>query len=123
LCEPYIVLPGKLGPIIEFRHELDKVVIPLDKICLYVLDCPGCHDVGLCPGYDLMFTEMPDNFGLEIFDSKGTSIIREMNGKRSKRLKLRTREDETYFIVISPGSKTAIGKKYEIPLKVGMLPE
>jgi hypothetical protein len=123
LCKPYLVIPGQNGPIFEFRHEMDKIVIPLDEICLYVVDCPGCHDVGLCPGYDIGFIEMPEAFGIEVFNSMGRSIFKDTTAKLNKRLSFRTRKEETYFLVISPGKGTKIKRKYEIPMKVSAFPK
>lgn len=42
-CESQVVIPGKTGPTIQFRDKLrDQGVIQVDKICQYVIDCPGC---------------------------------------------------------------------------------
>ena len=118
LCETRIILLERDHLVIEFRHEMDKFVIPVDDICRYVVDCPGCGPMGLCPGYKIFFDDLPDAFGIEIFNSKGKILVKDLSDMRSKRIEFRTIKDEKYFLVITPNKSTKIESMYRIPIKV-----
>lgn len=45
-------------------------LIPIGPLCRYALDCPPCVG-GLCPGYDLNFTGLPENLRISSRDSFG----------------------------------------------------
>lgn len=121
LCEPKIVVRGIEGPIIKFRHKLDTQIIQLDKICWYVLNCPGCSQRGYCPGFDISLTNMPDSFAIEVYDSSGKELFRDLSNSRNKSFNLKLDKDKSYFMLVKPGMRTRIGKQYEIPMKINPL--
>jgi hypothetical protein len=122
-CECQIVVPGRDLIRFKFRHGLDNIVIPIEKICLYVLNCPGCAPSGLYPGYDFHFDNMPEAFGIEVFNSKGQRIVSDVRNVRTKTVKFKARRQERYFLVITPGKETKIGAEYNLPLAVSRFEE
>jgi hypothetical protein len=118
LCERDVVFPHREGLLIEFGHELDKVVVPVDKICQYVLDCPGCSPSGYCPGYNMFFEGMPQNFGLAVYDSKGKLIVENSRNTTSKTLKFKADKQLEYYLVVTPTKQSKIDMKYQLPLKI-----
>lgn len=52
-------LPGRCVPLVDLEdlilHEDLWGVVELDRICWYVLNCPGCGREGLCPGWEISF--------------------------------------------------------------------
>jgi hypothetical protein len=118
LCDREIVLAHREGLIIEFKHELDKVVIPIDKICKYVLDCPGCEATGYCPEYQILFEEMPQQFDLTVYDSNGEIIVENLKRSTTKILKFEADKELKYFLVVSPGRRSKINEKYLLPMEI-----
>jgi len=116
LCHRDYIVPIEDGIIFEFEEVMDHVVIPLDRICRYVIDCPGCGPNGLCLGYDLEFREMPEAFGLTIYDNQGRIVAQDAGKERFKHLKFDTRRGATYFLVITPTKQTKMKVKYKLPI-------
>lgn len=52
-------LAGRCVPLVDLEDLIlaeDLIgVAELDRICWYVLDCPGCGREGLCPGWEISF--------------------------------------------------------------------
>ena len=115
LCLPRIIIPEKDIIEVEFLHEFDRIVLPLDKICQYVLDCPGCGPDGLCPGYEFTFREMPFESDVEVYNSNGVVVVKDPGLMRSKKIEFRTQRNQQYFLVISPRKQLKPGSKYRIP--------
>lgn len=120
LCDRDIVLPYRDGLVIEFGHELDKVVIPVDKICQYVLDCPGCEPSGYCPGYNMLFEGMPQPFGLAVYDSKGRIIVENIKNSTTKTIQFDAVNGLEYYLVVTPTKQSKINEKYQLPLKINI---
>jgi len=118
LCDRDIVLVYREGLVIEFKHELDKVVIPVDKICQYVLDCPGCEPTGYCPEYRMLFEGMPQQFGLAVYDSKGEIIVENITSSTTKTVRFDTVKGLEYYLVVTPTKQSKIDEKYKLPLKI-----
>jgi len=118
LCTRDIVLPDKEGLIIEFSHELDKVIIPIDKICQYVLNCPGCGPSGYCPEYIMFFEGMPQPFELAVFESSGNMIVENVKEITSKTIQFTANKRLQYYLVVTPTKQTKFNVKYKLPLKI-----
>ncbi len=115
LCQPRIIIPEKDIIEVEFLHEFDQIVLPLDKICQYVLDCPGCGPDQLCPGYEFAFQEMPFESLVEVYNSNGEPVVKDPGMMRSKKIEFRTQQNQKYFLVISPKKQLKKGSKFRIP--------
>ena len=51
--------------------------VPLPELCKYVLNCPGCKDVGdngLCPNWKMSFGGLPQGAKIIVSDEKGNVI-------------------------------------------------
>jgi len=118
LCERDIVFPDRDGLIIEFNNALDNVIIPVDKICQYVLDCPGCSPSGYCPGYNMLFEGMPQPFGLAVYDSKGKLVVKNVEETDSKALQFKADKRLDYYLVVTPSKQSKVDMKYKLPLKI-----
>lgn len=118
LCNRDIVLPYKEGLVIEFKHELDKVVIPVDKVCQYVLDCPGCGPLGYCARYNMLFEKMPQPFGLAVYDSNGRMIVENIKNSTTKAVQFDVVKGMEYYLVVTPTKQSKMDEKYQLPLKI-----
>lgn len=117
LCPPPRIVPDKLGPKIKFRSKDECIIIQVDKICQYVIDCPNCTEK-YCAGYDIQMQGMPDGFKIEVYDSAAKQIYKNHSTSKNKGFKLLTKPEKDYFIVIYPGEKTALGKEYLLPMRI-----
>ena len=118
LCQPYETLPERNAIKVKFRNELDRIVVPLNDICLYVINCPGCAAGALCADFALRFTGMPDAFGMAIYDADGREVVRDDTDKKSKTIRFKREGKERYFLVLSPGKRTKVGADYTVPMTV-----
>lgn len=116
LCSQQIVLPGKRGPIIEFRNSSDRAIIPLNQICLYRVDCPACAREGDCLGFSAEFINMQDGFRIEVYDSDGKRVFSDLTRSRHKKVQFNQDPNKTYFMIVRPGEKTKTGKQYELEI-------
>jgi len=116
LCEPVTLIPDKDGLRIRFRRETDRMIVPVERICQFVLHCPVCGSDGLCTEYKLRFSGMPDAFGIEIWNSKGVAVARDLGRARTKRAEFRTEPGLSYFLVIRPGEDTKTDVEYRLPI-------
>lgn len=118
LCRPYEVLPGRNALKVKFRHELDRIVVPVSDICLYVINCPGCAAGALCADFAMRFTGMPDAFGMAVYDADGREIVKDVTDRRSKTIRFKPDGKERYFLVLHPGKRTKPGVDYTVPVAV-----
>lgn len=118
LCERQIVIPVEDGIRIKFFGEEKRVVVPVDGICRYVLNCPGCEFSALCPGYNISFTDMPQPFGVEIYTASGVLVASDMTGSTAKAIEFEANRGEELFLVLSPTRETKAGVEYSVHLKV-----
>ena len=115
LCFPRLLLPEKDIIEVDVIQASDRIVLPVDKICQYVLDCPECGPDGLCPGYKFTFPEMPFESDVEVYNSNGEMVVQDPSRMRSKKIEFRTQPNQQYFLVISPKRELKMGSKYRIP--------
>jgi len=117
LCTPPRIVPGKLGPKIKFRSKDEFIIIQVNKICQYVIDCPNCTEK-YCAGYDIQMQGMPDGFKIEVYDSNAKQLFKNHSTSKNKGFKLKTNPQDDYFMIIRPGEKTVVDKEYLIPIAV-----
>ena len=74
-----VFTPGiTLEPFDKDMFRIDpKFPIPVDDICKYVLNCPGCEGPGwkLCPGFEIVMNKIPQNVKVSLVDQNGSLII------------------------------------------------
>lgn len=115
ICDlkPLSVQPGAIP--VKFVNSHDRIVIPLDRICLFLLDCELCGS-GICPELDLRLESMPAAFSLEIFNMEGRRVFSDRSNRRTKRVRLSAEPGHEYVLVIGPGRGVRMGRGYSIPI-------
>lgn len=118
LCMDTVVFPYDKGLEFEFRDKLDNVLVPINKICQYVLNCPGCDGSSYCAGYNLVFEGMPQPFGLSVVDSNGKVVVENIKDSTTKRLSFTTARGLQYYLVITPAKGSEVGTRYQLPMSI-----
>jgi len=102
VCEP-IELPDR--PPVGGPWIIDpRVPTPIDEICKYVLDCPGCEGRGwaLCPGWEIAIDNLPPDAVVTIFTREGTIVAADTIRATSRVLRVdRGRAGEQYLIAFA----------------------
>lgn len=117
LCDPLAieVFPGHVP--VTFRDMRDLVFLPLDRICLFLIDCPLCGAGGICRAYDVTFDDMPLPLTLDVYDKAGNRVFSDRTKQRTKRVSFRAQAGQDYLLVIGPVPGVRIGKQYNLPVK------
>lgn len=118
LCEPRIAFPAPGRIRVGFDDPRQKIALPLDRICQYAINCPGCGSNTLCPGYELQVEGVTSPLRVEVYSTNGRLMGRDASAKRDKRLALQARPGEKYFIVFSPLPGTRQGTELEVSLRL-----
>ncbi len=118
LCEPRIAFPAPGRIRIGFDDPRQKIALPLDRICQYAVNCPGCGSNTLCPGYELQVESATAPLRVEVYSAKGRLMRRDASTKRDKRLAFQSRPGEQYFIVFSPLPGTPPRTELEVGLRL-----
>ena len=103
--------------IVEFDEYFEKAIIPVDKICLYVIDCPGCDPTGLCVEYDFILEGMIDQLDLLVYNSKGEIITRGKSFDEYMEVQFKTSRAEKYFLVLKPSRDMKLGIEKTLTIK------
>ena len=82
ICERYPWICGgipEIGPIVPIDWQRP---VPIDEICKYALDCPGCESArpgAYCPGFRFQVEGLPRDARITVFDGSGR-IVRTASG-------------------------------------------
>lgn len=126
ICSPKKFLIPKLAPVCKSRFWFPRyfgipkfipkgylrfptrVPVPIDDICKYVINCPGCeHGPAwqLCAGYQLNMRGLPGKAELIIFDERGEILDRDSGGSKIRTFDVPDhRPGERHFVLVVPRS-------------------
>lgn len=67
--------------------------VPIDPICRYVIDCPGCPGAGrgYCPGWDIRLADLPKSVQIHVFNDRGEILTESRKGGSDRTLQIRRR--------------------------------
>jgi subtilisin family serine protease len=111
LCRPIPIEPVRGGFAVVFRGLDDRVVLPLDRICQYAIDCPGCGPSGRCAGM-IQLQGLPTGVRAEIRDAQGRRLGSGLSQIKGALAKLP--DDRELFLVLAPGRDTPINQPQHI---------
>lgn len=99
-------------------HVNPGAVIPVDEICKYAINCPGCQGGAgsYCPGWRIDVGGMPADAVVQIMDRAGKVIAEEKGPGAQRSLRVARRlagDDEPYVVITDPQ-----GRPYEQKLKL-----
>lgn len=73
LCDPMVIDLAKGKILVTLVDPSDRFIVPLKKICQFVIDCPGCT-AGRCPGFSARFAATATPLQLWIYDDHGRRV-------------------------------------------------
>ncbi len=123
LCADHIIDRLKDALIITLQTPDERFPLPFEKICQYVVNCPGCGSTGLCPGYRMHFNDLPPYFDVAIYNNLGRKVSNVLSVAGGTTLEFRTRQGEKYFVVLNAKNATQIGKPVKLPIVVEAMPQ
>ncbi|UCE61030.1 MAG: S8 family serine peptidase [Phycisphaerales bacterium] len=112
----------KLPERIFVREEMEWVInpeepVPIDEICKYVIDCPGCDDPawGYCDDWMMQIKQVPVDAAVIIFNQKGKILVKDTrrSGTHALRMSRIRPGDQSYLLITDPE-----GMPYQEMLKV-----
>lgn len=116
LCEPRQI-PIAPGPLpIRFEAPEDRFVLPLDRVCLFVIDCPPCAADGRCAVSQLTLPRLPAPMTVEVWARGGRRVYSDRSRSLAKRVQFQPRRGEEYVLVIGPLSEAQVGQRFAVPI-------
>lgn len=127
ICERY---PWICDPIYEIPpiRRIDDTwfidpgqLIPIDEICKYVIDCPGCDGPGwsYCPGWTMNLHQLPQDAVVSLINQNGKILVEDKTDATSRILQLkRQRPGEQYFLLITDSKGNSYPKNLWLELKL-----
>ena len=79
--------------------------VPVDEICKYVLDCPGCEGVrpgAYCPGWRMNMKNLPRDARVMVFDEAGRIVDRASGPEPSIIFDKRAPGAERFIVITDP---------------------
>ncbi len=96
---------------------------PIDEICKYVIDCPGCEGPGwsYCPGWRMTIDNLPRNANVVVFNQNGQILLTNTTNLPSRTLQIKQQRpgDQQFLLITDP-----TGKPYpeKLKLRIGIKP-
>lgn len=121
-CDPMIALAA-----VKFLKEYGRWVIdprvpvPVDEICKYVIDCPGCKGAGwaYCPGWRMAIDELPTDVNIVVINMFGAIILEDKNKLTSRTLHIeRIRPGDQHFILFTDSKGNPYSGKLELIIRI-----
>jgi hypothetical protein len=102
LCAPRINFPKPGHLRVGFSDGGQKIVLPMDLLCKYAIDCPACGSGTLCPTLDFQLRTEGTAMRAAVYSSQGRLVKRDATASPAKRLRFYSRPGEQYVLVLAP---------------------
>lgn len=96
--------------------------VPVDRICQYVIDCPGCDGPGwsYCPGFRIEMDELPPDVVVTLITSEGEVMARDAGGAKTRVLTAdRITPGDEPFLLFTDAKNEPYGKELMPRIRVG----
>lgn len=117
-------IPRIIPDINQDRWIIDSgAIVPIDEICKYVIDCPGCEGSGwsYCPGWQMKIDNLPRDANIVVFNQDSKILLTNTTNLPSRTLQIKEqRPGEQQFLLITDPT----GKPYpeKLKLRIGIKP-
>jgi subtilisin family serine protease len=98
--------------------------LPINKICQYVVNCPGCRGAGwsYCPGFDVVIDQLPKDAVVTMFDDRGEVVLTDSTAAGARTLRLERRNPGAgYFLAFTNKAGDPYGKMLKLRLNLKSL--
>lgn len=114
---------------IEIKDKLiiidPRSPVPIDEICKYVIQCPGCDGPGwgYCPGWRMDMTRLPPDVIVSLVDDRGQVVSRDSGVKPERAVTLeRARPGQRHFLLFTDAKGEPYKKPVAFEAKVTKIP-
>jgi len=94
------------------------MVIPLDRVCVFVIKCPVCIRDSLCRQVEIHLANMPKDFAVAVYDTAGHRVASNNSERRVKSITAPTKAGNTYILVVGSGTNTRLNQTYDLRIDV-----
>jgi hypothetical protein len=116
LCQQRLI-PIAKGPLpVHFEAPEDRFVLPFNRICQFVIDCPPCAAAGLCPVSQLALRRLPAPMTVEVWARSGRRVYSDRSRNLTKEIRFRPRRGEEYMLVLGPATSAQVGQRFAVPI-------
>lgn len=117
-------IPHFIPDIDQERWIIDSgAIVPINEICKYVIDCPGCEGSGwsYCPGLRMKIENLPRDANLVVFNQDSKILLTNTTNLPSRTLQIKQQRpgDQQYLLITD-----RTGKPYpeKLNLRIGIKP-
>lgn len=126
LCLERIVVEPPIR-VVDERWIIDpREPVPVDEICKYVVDCPGCDGPGwaYCPGWKMVIDKVPADAIVTLINQHGKVLMIDETKLSSRNLVLKRQiPGEQYYLLFTDSKGNPYHDELELSLKLGPLTE
>jgi hypothetical protein len=119
ICSPIEIKPGHLE--ISFSRPGQAVFIPVDRLCLFLVDCPPCIREGICNSLDISFANLSPGFTITLYDIAGRRVFVDKANKGRSRMRVKISPKNRYVVAIQPGLRVNPNKRYDLLVRANGL--
>jgi hypothetical protein len=112
VCTPFAVNPGHFA--VSFTKPQQALVVPVDRLCLFLVDCPACTIEARCRDLDLTFAHLPAGMRIDVYDNSGRRAFSDASPSRKKRVRVKTAPGRDYFVVLRPSAAITLHRPYDL---------
>ncbi len=117
-------IPHFIPDIDQERWIIDSgAIVPINEICKYVIDCPGCEGSGwsYCPGLRMKIENLPRDANIVVFNQDSKILLTNTTNLPSRTLQIKEQRpgDKQYLLITD-----RTGKPYpeKLNLRIGIKP-
>jgi len=103
--------------IVQFNERREKALIPVDKICQYVINYPGYRSGSLYSEYRFLLEGMVGQLDVLVYNSKGEIVTKGKSSGEKMEVLFKTVRGEKYFLAIQPAKDLKLGKEISLMIK------
>jgi hypothetical protein len=109
---PFAVTPGQID--VSFKNPEEAVFIPMDRLCLFLVECPVCAIEARCRELDVSFVQMSVPLTIEVYEATGRRVFSDASNRTTKRVRVPISPDRSYVLAIKSTSRAKLNTKYEL---------
>ena len=115
ICSPVELRPGHLW--VSFAKTGQAVFVPVDRLCLFLIECPLCMRDGMCHELNITFAHVPANFTIAVYDTTGRRVFVDNSTNTTKHIRVKTTPENRYAVLIQVGEGAKRNRRYDLMVR------
>lgn len=115
VCAPVQLKPGHLQ--VSFSKSGQAVIVPEDRLCLFLIECPLCMRDGMCHDLNVTFSNVPANFTIAVYDTTGRRVFVDSSANTTKGIRVSTTPENRYAVLIQSGKGVKPKRRYDLTVR------